>query len=313
MKYQYTISECSQFLADSTVNPRTNKKITKGGPTYNSLVECCKLNAKALKKSPAKKCKSPKKSPKKCKSPKKKSPKKSPKKCKSPKKKCSKRCKCSTKPHVMDLSEYDNLGLTDREYHSIIEQNLPRIPDSQIIEEPANESPIKNFLPNLPDIVVRTPPKYFNQLNKEHGNTLKNVHKFDPSKADWTLISKTQQDMDFLEKHKNYIKWDLVSKHMILSEKYIDKYRDLLNWDDISRFQDLSEQFILNNKNLVNWENIYKYQQLSEEFILSTMVNTKEWRDKYLDIIFSYQNIKREKLLSKASALEYSTKSTVNY
>lgn len=39
---KYTKSQCRQWMKNKSVNPATGRTISKGGPTYNTLVETCK-------------------------------------------------------------------------------------------------------------------------------------------------------------------------------------------------------------------------------------------------------------------------------
>jgi len=86
--------------------------------------------------------------------------------------------------------------------------------------------------------------------------------------VDWDCISKYQKlSEEFIERNKDLVNWDWISKYQKLSEEFIERNKDLVNWDWISMYQKLSEEFIERNKDLVYWDWISQFQKLSEEFI----------------------------------------------
>jgi hypothetical protein len=72
---------------------------------------------------------------------------------------------------------------------------------------------------------------------------------------------------EFIERNKDLVNWEYISRYQKLSEEFIERNKDLVDWEYISRYQKLSEEFIERNKDLVDWICISIYQKLSEEFI----------------------------------------------
>ena len=86
--------------------------------------------------------------------------------------------------------------------------------------------------------------------------------------VNWNDISRCQHlSESFIEKYKNLVNWFCISKYQYLSEDFIEDHKGLLDWRSISKYQHLSESFIEKYKNLVNWGCISQYQPLSEDFI----------------------------------------------
>lgn len=86
----------------------------------------------------------------------------------------------------------------------------------------------------------------------------------------WTQISENKNLPEkFLKDFKNFLDWDIVTKHSILSENFIKNNQGVLkkHWDNISFYQKLSEKFIIKNKNLVHWKYISSGQKLSDDFM----------------------------------------------
>ena len=65
----------------------------------------------------------------------------------------------------------------------------------------------------------------------------------------------------YTKEYINSIKWSYVPL------KTIQKYKDLVDWNIVSRYRQLSEPFIERHKSLVNWTQISTFQQLSDTFI----------------------------------------------
>lgn len=77
---------------------------------------------------------------------------------------------------------------------------------------------------------------------------------------------------EYLEKYKDFLDWEQVIKHQILSNKFIEKYKNNWSWCDICSNQNLSEQFIkkyFKNLDEFCWAEISsrKGNHLSEKFM----------------------------------------------
>lgn len=79
----------------------------------------------------------------------------------------------------------------------------------------------------------------------------------------WFQISFT--DINRYNDYEDYVDWQKVSYHNILTEDFIRKNKDRLNWGFISSHQKLSNEFIEEFKDKVNLESINLFNELTQQ------------------------------------------------
>ncbi|NBO98860.1 MAG: hypothetical protein EBU90_01860 [Proteobacteria bacterium] len=93
-------------------------------------------------------------------------------------------------------------------------------------------------------------------------------HNLTPS--DWASIWTYQRlDVDFIEKHKQYVKWYSLSCNKYLSKEVILKYENSLFWPELTKRSirlDVLESFV-HRLDPVSWTNVSWYSTLSPQFI----------------------------------------------
>lgn len=89
--------------------------------------------------------------------------------------------------------------------------------------------------------------------------------------------------------------WDVISKHINLTEKFMDAHTDKLNWKIICQYQPLTEKYMLKKKKYMYWDIVVHFQlNLSERFLKRIIkLNKSIWFE-----ISTFQNIS-EKFIQK--------------
>lgn len=59
--------------------------------------------------------------------------------------------------------------------------------------------------------------------------------------------------LEYMEKHKDELDWDIISECQQLPENFIDKMSNYVNWTWISKKQKLSKKFIVSHKDKINF------------------------------------------------------------
>lgn len=90
----------------------------------------------------------------------------------------------------------------------------------------------------------------------------------------------------FIDKYKEQLDWNLISKYQPLSEDMIEKFSKYLNWTEVVLYQKLSEKFIWNNRHKFVITYVIKHQKLSEGFIRAHLMHPK-----CLELVINYQKL----------------------
>jgi len=88
-----------------------------------------------------------------------------------------------------------------------------------------------------------------------------------PSEDDWRCKSRRKLDVQFADKYKEYLDWNVIFSSNLYSENFIERYIDKIDWYLLSQNQNLSEKFIEKYQDKVDWYCISQCQELSLEFI----------------------------------------------
>jgi len=75
-----------------------------------------------------------------------------------------------------------------------------------------------------------------------------NCYTTNPKDLDWIEVSKLSMQRNLpikiIEKFKEKLDWDLISRYHRLTPKFIEKFKDRLNWKIISQFRKLTPSLI---------------------------------------------------------------------
>lgn len=96
---------------------------------------------------------------------------------------------------------------------------------------------------------------------------------------------------DFIEKHKNSVRWNIISKRQKLSEKFILKYRDRLDLYYVSMYQKLSDE-ALNILGLSKPENNWLY--VSNEY-KKRQIQSCGLYECHDDYFIAYKSVRRDR------------------